>query len=360
MPKNVEVKCGSYDNIAKLLYVGEGYEQYTDEDIEKLVNSPTVGSNEFVLNNIITNFGFREAITQADIDSITVPGSTAYNYCGNRDRAVIQGEVQTAYNNAPVSRTLQSYTDDQLKLAKKIYQKNDQAKLWFAIPIVCTNLAYKYNDILRTLLVDYVKAKVTSDISPDYWEENVYGFYYAREAVVSGYTPFVTTNPADFQNPVVNNMISVSSYVHGLGKKMLWIPYYRSDAESVTRLAYILGTKDIFDFADLQPNYFFDASLTNNIALVDKCVEHNNIVDANGNDVVAKTSGTQIGAEMEIDSRYISDVNYHARYEDYLTAYSKYRGIKHFSFYFASKLTIFPTTGSTVIFDTVRSFCTYS
>ncbi|MCX8129652.1 MAG: DUF4855 domain-containing protein [Clostridia bacterium] len=360
--------ANAYSNIAKLLYVGYAntrngtskYASYTDSDLDSILNSPTLGTNEFVITGGDCGYGFKQCVAMTDINSLTTSGTTAYNYCGTTDSAslnTIKNEAVNVYNSIDSYRTLESFADDQITLANRIWAKNPNAKVWFSFPVIPhTTFAYLYTSQCRTKIVDRIK----DSISSTNWSNNVLGFYYGTESPTQWYTKFNTSNTTDFNNPVVNNMNGLSSYVHGFSKKMLWIPYYRDGSSTSTsdlprRLAYISCRTNIFDYVDLQPSYYFNSALTNNLNLVKICVQNNTIVNSSGNAIVSKTSSTQIGCEMEIDTDINSDSSALSRYNQYVSAFSSYRGSKHISFYCSERNSLINTN----VFNTVRSFVTY-
>ncbi len=86
-----------------------------------------------------------------------------------------------------------------------------------------------------------------------------------------------------------------SEYLHSLGLKFLWIPYYRANGYSTWKE---LG----FDIACMQPNMYWDTSL--NKSRVDSCVDQCDALD--------------MCVEIEIDNRALSNSKYFNRYLDYL------------------------------------------
>ena len=358
--KTLAATTSSYSNIAKLLYVGLAntktqdvyYPSYSTSDLTSIINS--LGAKEYVITSGNNAYGFKQCVTLADINTITTVGSTAYNYAGTTnqtDLTTIKNEYTTAYNGIPATNTrdLETYADAQISLANSIWAIDSTAKVWFSFPMISApTFAYKYNDAFKTKIVDRIKNSITSTR----WTNNVLGFFYATEGIPQWYTKFVTTSTTEFNNPIVNNMNAVSTYVKSFSKKMLWIPYYRVEAagsEVNLRLAYVTCRKNIFDNVDLQPGYYFNSSLTSNVNLVKTCVQNNTIVKSDGTATVTKTSTTAIGAEMEIDA------NVYSRYDSYVTAFSGFRGTKHLSFYAGTRNTIMNTT----VFGKVQTFCTY-
>lgn len=469
-----------YGNIATLLYVGIAnsyvgvipYPEYSDNDLRKLIHSSSgVGATEFVITGGNSGYGFKEYVTQEDIDSIRnktsvvhrqylgsteeyalnvfvdgltddsvstvyqttstsytftglepnttytyavrakdvkgswysmpgkvttlpnsggeeqefplasknpavpanikctevtdtsftitwdrVPGAKGYDVCLN---GRYYNGVQYVYSHLSGRRTLKEFADAQLALAERIWAIDPNVKVWFSLPYIPDEgifFAYKFNTAFKRDIIDYIR----KNISREQWEHNVIGFYYGTEAVTPWYTKFDTSDTEDFSNPVVNNMIAVSSHLKKYGKKFLWIPYYRYEhdaADIPRRLFYIACTKDIFDYVDLQTGYYFHSSLSNNLKLIRECVQKNTIVDGNGIPIGVKTSNTQIGVELEIDFSYSADNTYQARYNEFFEYFSQFRGIKHISLYCGERNSLMSPENLSVYYA-IKAFCT--
>ena len=119
----------------------------------------------------------------------------------------------------------------------------------------------------------------------------------------------------------------MSGVVRGLGKKFLWIPYYRDDGSEIsTRLGYIINKRNFFDFAILQPSYYFDSGVgSSNVTLIKNCVSQQKCLSASGAVIGStKTSMTEIGGEMEIDGKVKTDSAYLNRYNTYVSNFSTF------------------------------------
>jgi hypothetical protein len=192
-------------------------------------------------------------------------------------------------------------------------------------------MAKKFNTVYAQNFLYPIKDK----LSPTIWENNVSGFYYATEAIVQWYTDFDRTNTVDFGTPVVNNMKYLSDILHPMGKKFLWIPYYRSDSNHVddVRIGYVGNRSNIFDYIIIQPSYYFSEELTSGVNSVLNCVKLNTVVNANGEIIGGtKISNTVISAELEVDSN-VTGAGYYNRYQVYVNAFYPYRKSSPFLFY---------------------------
>lgn len=86
-----------------------------------------------------------------------------------------------------------------------------------------------------------------------------------------------------------------AEYIHSLGLKFIWIPYYRANGYQVWKN---LG----FDFASMQPNMYWQE--TKDPERVDNCIYYSNRYG--------------MSVEMEVDYKVFGDVEYYNRYLDYL------------------------------------------
>lgn len=121
--------------------------------------------------------------------------------------------------------------------------------------------------------------------SADYKHLELIGFYWLEEYLVT------------YGNKEQNIKLYqyASEYLHSLGLKFVWIPYYKANGYEQWKN---LG----FDIACMQPNMFWEQIPTPN-RVVDSCEESKRI---------------GMGMEIELDYRAISSSEYYNRYLDYL------------------------------------------
>lgn len=220
-----------------------------------------------------------------------------------------------------------SYINSAVTTAKRLIRVNSSCKIWLGLPPVlvnCLAAAMRYNYYYHDYIVNLFKTKMTSE---GLWN-NVEGYYYGQEDLPQWYTKFnVNASNTYFDNVVVQNMEYMSGVVHGLGKKFLWIPYYRDDGSEISkRVGYIINKINFFDFAILQPSYYFYSNVgVNNVILVKNCVSLQKCVNSSGVVIGStKTSSTEIGGEMEIDINAKNDTVYMNRYNTYVSNLSTF------------------------------------
>ena len=334
-----------------LLFVGYGrgndnnakFNLYTDAQLDKmLLSTDKFGFDEYVITPSMAFYGMRECVSESDINSLTQPGSAAYNYCGTHsadDLVAIRDQGLARWRAASPQRTLTALVSEEVELAVRIIQKSPTTKVWLSLPTIGAGeleiYTYKFNDPF----CDFIdKLKTALDrIDSQYWRNNVAGIYWGTEDIVQWYTKFDTEQKTDFGNPVVNCAKHVSDYVHSqYNKPVLWIPYFRTDPdneESLNRVAYVANTTNIFDAVDLQPNYYFGQTSAAILGQIKTCLDKNAVCDVGGKVIGRKTSATKIGVEMEIDGQYGSDSAKRARYAQYMTYFKPYRDLCPVGFY---------------------------
>ena len=299
-------------------------------------------------NNFVNNSGATEFL---------IVNNTYYNYCQPND-AILRYDWVSDFDNVPASyygttstsqindikakmkaaidkynkddssvHNLTAYVDRCVSLVKKLVNADSNCKIWLTFPVLlydCYVAAVRYNYYYETYILNAFKTKLTAS---GHWD-NIVGFYYSNESIEPWFTNFDNSAVnSQFNNPVVMNMKYLSDKVKAQGKKMLWIPYYRSPSgdDRYSRLAYVANKTNIFDYVILQPTYYFDASLgASNVTLVKNCVTSQACKYSSGSTVGgSKTSSTDIGAEMELNSYYTkgngstSAAEYKSRYETY-------------------------------------------
>lgn len=345
MPTSVSVCANTgtaNDTMEKgvLLYVGySGYggSKYhvPSDDALRLMLSTT---DEVLLIPIVTYNRYTDANgVERQILSNDVINSMTADMVGNPARlATIKSEyISYAASRIAANYHVNDYIADATELGNRLVAINPNVKLWYSVPSAegFHALTHLFVDSWKQV-VDGIKGTLSDTV----WNNNVQGFYYCGEDIVtSGYTKFNVNNVAgDFDNPIVYAMHQVSDKVHAYGKNMLWIPYYHAASASSTNLGYVANKTNIFDTVIMQPSYFFHAERESGVEIIRNSVARQAVVDASGAVIGGtKTSNTQIGFEMEIDERYFTDSAYRERYQAYVDAFAEFVG-QYPTVYYAS------------------------
>lgn len=297
-------------------YSGTKYYNPTDEELRLLVEAtdeilliPIVMFNRFTdTDGTVLQVITEEVIANLSADMVAQPEilETIRGEYAARTETYLRANYQ--YDD---------YIRDAADYARRLIAIKPDIKLWFSVP---------QEGCLHALVHLYADAwvaavhRIKQLLEPSVWENNVQGIYFSLEDIVSAcYTKFDPSHPEeDFGSPIVYSMHRVSDAVHALGKNMLWIPYYDSNASSHVNLGYVANLTDIFDTVILQPNYYFNAARLPGLEIVKNCVEQQAVVDADGSIIGGeKRSKTAIGFEMEIDWEYYEKPDYPERYHAY-------------------------------------------
>ena len=257
---------------------------------------------------------------------------------------------------------LNDYMNAQVELAVRIIRLTGKT-VWFGFPQpprptkTITIEEYKkyitaFLDIAATL-----KLKING-YNKDYYYNYVQGFYMNDEHV-RRYSFTNTVEGLDCDDPygvdinVATNMLAhpqiymyrkvsdaLKTATYGW-KKLLWSPYmgygHNYDTTMID-IAYIANTTDIFDTVLLQPHHYFfyekngQEDVKKNLAVVRNSLNRQEVrrrTNSGNTDtrVVAKTSPTIIGCQMEIDESYFNEKLEHyaacrQKFPDYLEAFS--------------------------------------
>ncbi len=304
-------------------YSGTKYYLPTDDELKTVLSA----TNEILLIPIVTynrytdsDGNVKQVITKETIENMTP------DMVGDPNRfEIIKSEYfATAEARITANYHVQDYINDSVALANRLVAIKPDVRLWFSVPSSeCLHaLTHLFADCWISL-VHNLKAT----LSPEIWENNVQGIYYANEDIVTaGYTKFDPSVPEqNFNNPIVESMRRVSDVVHAYGKNMLWIPYYHEAASSSKNLGYVVNLTDIFDTVIIQPSFFFNSARVDEIGIIRECMKQQAVVDINGNIIGGeKTSNANIGFEMEIDWQYFNDPAYVERYQAYEKGFGEY------------------------------------
>lgn len=137
-------------------------------------------------------------------------------------------------------------------------------------------------------------------------------------------------------------MADIGNLVHNNNKQFMWIPYNTKDTETSSlytfiRAGYVANKTNIFDYVTIQPGYYQNSDMSNQLNYVKKSAQDNKFYNNSGGVVGGtKTSSTKIGAEMEIDSKIAGGSNwqgYNDRYYEYTVRFKPLRGSTPFTFY---------------------------
>jgi hypothetical protein len=160
----------------------------------------------------------------------------------------------------------------------------------------------------------------------------------------------------NFNSPLVRAQKAVSDYVHSLNKKFLWIPYYWGDSENIKKVGRIINRTSIFDYAILQPGYYFYKSgrFYFPFNTLKKMVSEQRCYDPNGTTISggSKISTTEIGIEMEVDSYIASASSYLSRYNEYETAFRSFVGNRPLAYYGGNTESLMHNT----VFSKIKNF----
>lgn len=106
----------------------------------------------------------------------------------------------------------------------------------------------------------------------------------------------------------------------------MWCPYYGYnyyEATIIKDIGYVANTTNIFNVVLIQPAHYFQGNLTANLNGVRESIRKGYVCWRDGVTVVTKTSSTQIGCQMEVDSQYFTNPSvYQSRYQDYLNYFN--------------------------------------
>lgn len=306
-------------------YGGTKYHTPTDDALRLLLSA----TDEILLIPIVTYNRYTDANgNEQQILTNDIINSMTSDMVGSASRLnIIKSEyLASAENRIAANYHVEDYIADATELGNRLVALNPHVKLWYSVPSAegFHALTHLFADAWVSV-VDGIKEELGDTV----WNNNVQGFYYSGEDIVTaGYTKFDTTVPnQNFNNPIVYAMRQVSDRVHTYGKNMLWIPYYHADSSSSTNLGYVVNRTNIFDTVILQPSYYFNSARSGGLTIIKNSVASQAVLNASGAIIGgSKTSNTSIGFEMEIDEKYFSDTAYRMRYEAYVNTFAEFVG----------------------------------
>ncbi|WP_010249725.1 T9SS type A sorting domain-containing protein [Acetivibrio cellulolyticus] len=355
---------------ALLLYVGPYLSKFTDDDLKKLLVDDPINTKDFIItdNGIQYNTYYDkdgklvDIVTPEKINAMTLD---KLDSTGKLDQ--IKLDYLAFYQKAMRENSLDYFASEAADLASRLIKIDSSVKLTIAIPeIKMQALSYEYIEPVKEKIIKGIKERLDF-VNPDYWEENIRGFYFSSEGIPYYYTWFKPDKTINFDNPVVKTMLSFSNEIHQVyNKEFMWIPYYGNslaidsyyNKEQFVRIGYIANRTNIFDYIFIQPSYYFKPK-SENIPFVKTSTELNAVVDMKL-DIVGgiKTSKTLIGPEMEIDTKLDTTIGkddslaYQKRYNQYVTAFSNVKSNTPVAFYAGSRDEIFNDT----VYNSVKNF----
>ena len=319
-------------------YAGSKYTRFTDSQLREL-NSVT---NEFIMIPIVNvNYyvdkqgDMQEIISVDDINSLTLDD---IEWTSNYSLQQTKQEYMNTYSYMAMSKyTLNDYVDETVEFAQRLVSINPDVRLWFSVPATAMHaLSDLQGPVWNEYVIDAFKEKVGSDI----WDNNIQGIYFANEDAYPGFTKFNYNDPEnDFDNQVVMAMRDVSDKIHSYGKSMVWIPYCIETEqfgwEMYQRIGYIANKTDIFDAVTIQPKIYFGDNTTDEIGFLKESLDKQAFVDPDTGEILGgtKTSSTNIGIEIELDGKMISDSEYYDRFYEQFNYFKDYVGTVPFTFY---------------------------
>ncbi len=219
------------------------------------------------------------------------------------------------------------------KVVNEIVSRDNTVKIWVGTPgisslnfeLAASSLEpiYNYLSFCRQLIGNTT------------WNTNIGGVYMNQESVY-GEVDFSNID----SNSCIKLMTDLSNKVHkDLNTKFLWIPYYGYGTYSekiIKQLGYVVNTTDIFDYVVIQPHYYFDETIPENLLAVRQSILKQAVCYHDGIPVIAKTSKTIVGAEVELSWKVVPPNNYAddvVRYNEYVSAFSEFKDIYPIIFY---------------------------
>lgn len=264
--------------------------------------------------------GAYDSYTDADFEHFSEEASGFVIIPGTYKKYLVEnheGELNTMLNQMAT-------------LVTRIHKQRSDCEIWIGTPHLpdrndtsLSELPFAQYATQLKNCISSMKQKINGWIGePNAFDQYITGIYMNDEHIIGenhkgGMALNHTSLSTMLKHPQVNMYNTVSSYVHGLGKQMLWIPYYGFYAddllETIVDLGYIANRTNIFDYVLIQPHYYFNKSNNNkaNLAAIRASMLQNRVTyraESNGTftPVCSKTSNTIIGCQMEVDNSIIN------------------------------------------------------
>lgn len=231
-------------------------------------------------------------------------------------------------------------------------------KVWIGTPLVDHHIlgiddASVYAEVATrmTYFVDNVMSAFGGLAT---FKARVNGIYVNSEFIFGDYTG----NKKITDSPQVAMFQTLSNYVAQFGLKMMWSPAWNSDYLEMA--AKVIRQTNIFDYALIQPGYYFDGAYYNekNCETVRKDIATKQLWWVNGGSILTAAQmtcwKTIIGCQMEIDDKCL-DSAYMARYNQYVSVFNTSvpnytKANANFGFYFGA-----PTASNAAGYNKAKS-----
>ncbi|MGV8091697.1 MAG: hypothetical protein AB2L24_07530 [Mangrovibacterium sp.] len=220
----------------------------------------------------------------------------------------------------------------------QLVTRRSTARIWIGTPGI-SSLNYTISGSSLEPVYNYLD-DVRNRVGAAVWANNIGGVYMNMESI---YGTVAYHDPG--ANPCIKLMEDLSARVRQeLKVKFLWIPYYGygANADEITkRIGYVVNKQTIFDYVVVQPHYYFDGNVPENLKGVKYSTANQAISYRDGLAVTPKTSQTVIGPEIELSWKVVPPNNYPdflSRYDEYLFHFSEFKDIYPIIFYWDGTL----------------------
>lgn len=231
-------------------------------------------------------------------------------------------------DGTPAPDYIQNYVVAATSMAERLYTMYHK-QVWIGTPVVGGEDVVPYTQSVFATVARHMTYFIDNIITQfrikglDF-NDCVKGIYMSDEGVQGEFNASTDIS----ENWEVSMFQTVANYAAAKGKKMLWIPYWGT--ENLKKVACVIHRTNIFDYALIQPHYYFDdryaadlncAAIRTAIAIQRVCYQGGRDDGGLGLPILHETSiictKTVIGLEMEIDYRAVSNPTLMGRYESY-------------------------------------------
>ncbi len=239
---------------------------------------------------------------------------------------------ETSYYGDSESGYINKLTPFMVNIINQLVLRDHSVKVWVGTPGI-TSLNFEISKTSLDPIYNYLNS-IRTQIGSSVWERNI-GVYMNMEAI------YGTMNDNNiYENPCIKLVNDLSYRIHNyLKTDFLWIPYYgygNNATDLIKKIGYVANTTNIFNYIIIQPHYYFDETVPDNLTGVYHSVKNQEICYRNGVTVLEKTSNTIIGAEMEFSWKVVPPNDYTDcvnRYNEYVDTFSEFKNVKPIIFY---------------------------